>query len=155
LGQAFQSDTNRSPLVVPSLFGSGQPTTEGLPTPFMRERSGVAMPHGEICPYADCAKCVADWFIEWYLKPQQYEIGKQRLAMDCPWCRRPVIWQGQQRLIAPVGIPVEVRSYQQATHYARSPPYNQLSLEAFLMDPREDQRTEPFRKGYWPNVNLP
>lgn len=113
------------------------------------------MPHGDICPYADCARAVSDWFVEWYPPAQQREIAAGRLAMDCSWCGRPVVWQKLRLLIALAEIPVEVRSYQQATRYAQSPPYSKRDLETFLMDATEAIRGEPFRKGYWPNVNLP
>lgn len=113
------------------------------------------MLHGLDCPHPSCSKKVADWFIEWYPRLKQYEIGKQQLAMDCPWCRRAVIWRKGILLVAPPGIPVEVRSYEQATRYATDQPEGYPSLEAFLADPKQAARAEPFKRGYWLNVNVP
>ena len=53
------------------------------------ECSRVAMIWDEDSPHPECAKPVKDWFIEWCLESQQKEIGKQKLAIDCPWCGNP------------------------------------------------------------------
>jgi hypothetical protein len=113
------------------------------------------MPHDENCPYDDCAKPVKDWFIEWYPKPKQYEIGGQRLAMDCPWCRRPVHVKGVRVVLPTKKVPVEARDYAAATQYAADQPEHYPSLEAFLSDPVQALKAGPYKQGYWPNVNIP
>jgi hypothetical protein len=109
----------------------------------------------ENCPYDDCAKSVKDWFIEWCTKPQQQEIGKQKLAIDCPWCKKPVLIRGLKVLIPTAGFQPEEpahRDYQLATNWARQ---RYPKLEAFLQDPGESERAAPFRRGYWRGVNVP
>jgi hypothetical protein len=113
------------------------------------------MPHDENCPYDDCAELVKDWFIEWYPKPKQYEIGGRRLAMDCPWCRRPVEVMGVRVVLPTRKVPVEARDYAAATQYAADQPEHYPSLEAFLSDPVQVQKAAPYKQGYWPNVNIP
>lgn len=113
------------------------------------------MLYGYDCLHTARGRKVADWFLEWYPRPGQYEIGKQRLAMDCPWCRRPVIWQKGRLLVAPPGVPVEARSYQQATRYAMDQPEQYSCLEDVLSDPKQADRADPYKQGYWLNVNVP
>ena len=89
--------------------------------------------------------------------PKSGEIGKQKLAIDCPWCKRPVLIRGLRALLPPEGFkpkkPVR-RSHRQATEWARQKYPN---LGAFLQvpDPEESERTAPFRRGYWRSVNVP
>ena len=113
------------------------------------------MPHDHDCPYSDCGQTVADWFIEWYPKGKQYEIGKRQLAMDCPWCRRAVMLKNRLPAIPSEKIDMEVRSYEVATEYAKRQPENYPNLEAFFNDPKQAAKVAPFKHGYWPNVNIP
>jgi hypothetical protein len=113
------------------------------------------MPHDEICPYPDCGKTVKDWFIEWYSIPNQYEIGRQKLAMDCPYCRRPVMLSKRRPVIPAHAMDMEPRSYDAATRYARSLVEGYPTLEAFLADPNQAQKAAPYQQGYWPHVNIP
>jgi hypothetical protein len=113
------------------------------------------MPHDEDCPYDDCGKRVKDWFIEWYPKPKQYEIGAHRLAMDCLWCRRPVDIQGMRVVLPTRKVAVEPRGYDAASQYAADQPEHYPSLEAFLSDPIQAEKAAPYKKGYWKNVNIP
>ena len=121
----------------------------------------VAMPHDEDCPYEDCNKRVKDWFIEWYPPPIQGQIGrKDKVAMDCPWCRRPVSPQGLRVILPPKPLTPMIRDYDEATAYAKtqypktgSTPYQ--SLEEFLTDPINAEKAAPFKRGYWKNVNIP
>lgn len=113
------------------------------------------MPHDEKCPYDDCGKPVKDWFIEWYPKSRQYEIGAKRLAMDCPWCRRPVEIQGLRVALPTKKAPAEVRDYDVATKYAADQPEGYASLEAFLSDPLQAEKAAPYKQDYWKSVNIP
>jgi hypothetical protein len=118
------------------------------------------MPHDEDCPYEDCGKSVKDWFIEWYPKPKQLEIGKYQRAMDCPWCGRPVLPSGLKVILPKTAVPFEKRDYRAATAYARTQtPVGQTtpypSLEAFLSDPDNAAKAAPYKRGYWRNVNIP
>src|SRR6476469_2825189 len=108
------------------------------------------MPHNEECPY--CHTQIKDWFVEWYPPSQQSEIGREKLAMDCPECHRAVILQKRTIQPAPPGIPMAHRDYQHATKWAQK---NYSTLEDFLVDPTQQYRAKPFRVNYWPNVNLP
>jgi hypothetical protein len=113
------------------------------------------MPHDHDCPYSDCGKKVLDWFLEWYPRAKQYEIGKRQLAMDCPWCRRPVVLKNRLLAIPSSPMNMEVRSYDQATEYAKQQPEAYPSLEAFLSDPKQAAKVAPYKHGYWPNVSIP
>jgi hypothetical protein len=98
---------------------------------------------------------VKDWYIEWYPLPKQYEIGGKRMAMDCPWCRRPVLLDRRQPVIPTKPMPMEARSYDEATKYAVIQPENYPSLEAFLSDPNQAEKAAPFKQAYWNGVNIP
>ena len=120
----------------------------------------VAMPHDENCPYEDCGKMVKDWFIEWYPRDIQEEIGRKNLAMDCPWCRRSVSPQGVKVVIPSRILAAQIRDYDSATAYAK----RQLlktgnafypDLETFLSDPDNAEKAAPYKIGYWKNVNIP
>jgi len=113
------------------------------------------MLHGHDCPHPDCGKKVEDWFIEWYPRPKQYEIGGKRLAMDCPWCRQPVMLEKGRPVVPTQTMPVEARSYAEATKYAASQPEKYTSLEAFLSDPSQAEKAAPYKQAYWPNVTIP
>jgi hypothetical protein len=113
------------------------------------------MPHDEDSPYEDCGKFVKDWYIEWYPLPKQYEIGGKRTAMDCPWCRRPVMLDRRRPIIPNKQMPMQARSYDEATKYVVIQPENYPSLEAFLSDPNQAEKAAPFKQGYWKGVNIP
>jgi hypothetical protein len=121
----------------------------------MRDYTRIAMPHDDHCPYEDCGKFVKDWYIEWYPLPKQYEIGRRQLAMDCPWCRRPVLLEKRRPVLPTQKVPMEARSYAEATKYAVIQPEIYLSLEAFLSDPNQVEKAAPYKLGYWENVNIP
>jgi hypothetical protein len=110
------------------------------------------MPWDEECPH--CHRTVAEWFVEWYSFPQQREIGKKSLAADCPWCHMPVLIRGLRVSLPPLLTPSAHREYPYAEAWANRNGYP--SLESFLQntDPKESERARPFRRGYWPNVNL-
>jgi hypothetical protein len=110
----------------------------------------------EPCPH--CHVKIGDWFVEWCSIPQQEEIGKQKLAIDCPLCKKAVLIRGFSALAPPPGFQPEQpihRDYHCAEAWAKRTGYP--SLEGFLLDPtpKESGRAQPFRRGYWPNVNLP
>ena len=110
----------------------------------------------EPCPH--CQVKLRDWFVEWCSEPQQQEIGKQKLAIDCPWCKKAVLIRGFNALAPPPGFQPEQpvhRGYPHAEAWAKRNGYS--SLEDFLQDPDPDEsdRARPFRRGYWPNVSLP
>lgn len=93
--------------------------------------------------------------MEWYPQPQKGEIFRGQGAMDCPWCRQPVVFNYKTQEIAPAraGTLVYQRDEQLATNTATLKNYT--TLEAFLVDPHERRTTTPFRFRYWPNVYLP
>lgn len=82
------------------------------------------MPHGKKCPH--CGKKAWDWFLEWYLQPERSAIFKGQAAMDCPWCRGPVLYQNDDISPAPPDLPVHRRDLEQATRYARIKNYATL-----------------------------
>jgi hypothetical protein len=110
------------------------------------------MPHGDHCPH--CKERIQDWYLEWYTKTEQIEIVKQKLAMDCPLCYKPVIIKNHSIHAAPPHIPMKSRGYQEATRYVQRPALGYTSLEDFLRSPLEELTAKPFRIGYWPNVNI-
>jgi hypothetical protein len=115
----------------------------------------IAMPWDEECPH--CHRMVKDWFVEWCILPDQQEIGRQRLAIDCPWCQEPVVIKGMRAYAPPSGFtPAEPvrRDYHLADAWARQ---RYPDLSAFLQDPdpSESSRAAPFRRNDWPNVNVP
>jgi hypothetical protein len=113
------------------------------------------MPHDDLYPYDDCGRRVKDWFLEWYPLSIQHEIGRRRLAMDCPWCRRPVMLLKRRPVLPTHGMHCEARSYDEATRYVAIQPEKYPSLEAFLSDPNQSEKAAPYQQGYWPNVNIP
>jgi hypothetical protein len=113
------------------------------------------MPHFTDCPW--CNAYIWDWFLEWYLRPQQEEMGNGRLAMDCPnpECRRPVTIHKARVVRARDDLPVAKRSLIQAEKWATDPTFgNHPTLEDFLTNPGEQPRAGHFRSGYWPQINV-
>ena len=132
----------------------------GLVLALAPEYTGVTMPHDENCPYDDCRKMVRDWYIEWYPKSIQAEIGRHKRAMDCPWCRHAVVPMGLRVVQPNTPLRPEVRDYQSATAYARTQTpvnstTNYASLEEFLADPDNSAKAVPYKHCYWPNVSIP
>ena len=130
-------------------------TTRKFAAELTFEYHRVAMIWNEPCPH--CRRDVNDWFVEWCSEAQQREIGRQKRAIDCPWCKEPVLIRGLRALAPPPGFQPEEparRDYQLATNWAQQ---RYPSLEAFLQDPdpHESARAAPFRRDYWLNVNLP
>ena len=112
------------------------------------------MPHGKRCPH--CKKKVWDWYIEWYDPAiTGKEIFNSREAMDCPWCRKPVLYDRIHKTIpaAPDGKVPHVRDIQLATKTAMRRGYP--TLEDFWVAPLERKTAAPFRFRYWPNIYLP
>lgn len=112
------------------------------------------MPHGEFCPW--CNLKIADWFIEWSLEPQKTEVGAGRLAMDCPnrECRRPVFWSKRSVIKAPDNTVPAIRPIAGAERWAINPSQGYLDLVSFLTDPKDQDRAQFFRSGYWPQINV-
>jgi hypothetical protein len=110
------------------------------------------MPHAKKCPH--CKKKVWDWFMEWYLQPQKGEIFRGQAAMDCPWCRGPVVYdyKTQELTPAPPSMSVYQRDERQATLTAMK---SYPTLEDFLVSPLERKVATPFRLRYWPDIDLP
>lgn len=69
------------------------------------------MPPNEPCPH--CGEIILDWHNEWYDAEQRRAVYLGQAAMDCPRCRREVLWF-ESRVIAvpPVNalVPVYPRS---------------------------------------------
>ena len=113
------------------------------------------MPWDEPCLH--CHRTVVDGFLEWYLLAQQQEIGKQKLAIDCPWCKEAVVIRGLRVVALPPSFQPEQpvrREYQCAEAWAKR--YGCPSFDTFLQnpDPQESRRAQPFRRGYWPHVDV-
>jgi hypothetical protein len=98
---------------------------------------------------------VWDWYMEWYSQSRQGEVFRGQAAMDCPWCRQPVVYNYKTQEIgpAPAGMLAYQRDEQLAAKTATLK--NHATLEAFLIDPQERRTTTPFRFRYWPTVYLP
>ena len=111
------------------------------------------MPHAKRCPH--CQKKVWDWYMEWYPLPLQGEIFRGQAAMDCPWCREPVVYDYKTKAISPApdGWDPNHRDQQLATQTATLKGYP--TLTDFLVSPLERRTATPFRFRYWPNVYLP
>jgi hypothetical protein len=93
--------------------------------------------------------------MEWYPLSPRTEVYNGKAAMDCPWCRHPVVFDRKTETLspAPLDLPVYRRDENLATITATLLGYP--SLEAFLVDPNERTTATPFRFRYWPNIYLP
>jgi hypothetical protein len=113
----------------------------------------VAAPHGQKCPH--CKRKVWDWYIEWYDLSIKAAVFNGLEAMDCPWCREPVVYDSRKDLVnlAPEGTTPNQRSLEEATKYAQKKGYP--DLEEFLVSPQEARTATPFRFRYWLTVDLP
>jgi len=60
------------------------------------------MPPNEPCPH--CGQLILDWHNEWYDAIQRRAIFGGQAAMDCPLCRRAVLWFESRELAAPPPI---------------------------------------------------
>jgi|SRR3954452_22900330 len=114
------------------------------------------MPHAKKCPH--CGRKVWDWYMEWYPQPEKGEIFLGRAAMDCPWCRNPVIFDYKTEALskAPPDYPrnrVFQRQEGLALVTAMARAYK--TLGDFLTSPTERWTATPFRFRYWPHIDLP
>ncbi|MCI0682448.1 MAG: hypothetical protein L0Y71_10105 [Gemmataceae bacterium] len=69
------------------------------------------MPPNEPCPH--CGQLILDWHNEWYDAAQRRAIYNGQAAMDCPLCRRAVLWFESRDIAAPPAnaqMPVYERS---------------------------------------------
>ena len=69
------------------------------------------MPPNEPCPH--CGQLVLDWHNEWYEAAQRRDIYSGQAAMDCPLCRKAVLWfESRDIAVPPAGArpPVHQRS---------------------------------------------
>ena len=57
------------------------------------------MPPNEPCPH--CGQLILDWHNEWYDAAQRRAIYSGQAAMDCPLCRRAVLWFESRAIAAP------------------------------------------------------
>src|SRR5215510_6322446 len=57
------------------------------------------MPPNEPCPH--CGQLICDWHNEWYEGAQRRAIYGGQAAMDCPLCRRAVLWFESRDIAAP------------------------------------------------------
>ncbi len=57
------------------------------------------MPPNEPCPH--CGQLILDWHNEWYDATQRRAIYSGQAAMDCPLCRRAVLWFESRDLATP------------------------------------------------------
>jgi hypothetical protein len=65
------------------------------------------MPPNEPCPH--CGQLICDWHNEWYEGAQRRAIYSGQAAMDCPLCRRAVLWFESRHIATPpVNAPVQV-----------------------------------------------
>ncbi len=69
------------------------------------------MPPNEPCPH--CGELILDWHNEWYEAAQRRAIYGGQAAMDCPLCRRAVLWFESRDLAAPPG-PAQPPVYQRS-----------------------------------------
>jgi len=82
------------------------------------------MPPNEPCPH--CGTLILDWHNEWYEGAQRGEIYRGQAAMDCPICRKAVLWFESRDLAAP---PVNVS----VTVYLRSSPFGSQPASTWLV----------------------
>jgi endogenous inhibitor of DNA gyrase (YacG/DUF329 family) len=61
-------------------------------------RGKLAMPPNEPCPH--CGRLILDWHNEWYRGAQRRAIYSGQAAMDCPLCRRAVLWFESRNITA-------------------------------------------------------
>jgi hypothetical protein len=65
------------------------------------------MPPNEPCPH--CGQLILDWHNEWYGAAQRRTIYLGQAAMDCPLCRREVLWfESRAIALPPANVPVPV-----------------------------------------------
>jgi hypothetical protein len=112
------------------------------------------MPKFERCPW--CGTEINDWFMEWYPQDEFDKIKNGDLPMDCPAtaCRRPVLMKKAKLYKANIDAKAAVRSIERAQAWLKVTHSPWPTLEDFLTDPSEQDRTKYFRSGYWPTINV-
>jgi hypothetical protein len=105
------------------------------------------MPPYEPCPH--CGELVLDWHNEWYNSIERKAIYSGQAAMDCPRCRRAVLWFESRDITAPpanLQPPVYKRSVRLAAQWApvREPVY--INLAGYLANHPAGQQYQ----AYWP-----
>jgi endogenous inhibitor of DNA gyrase (YacG/DUF329 family) len=73
------------------------------------------MPPSEPCPH--CGTLIWDWHNEWHDRAQRTAIYYGIAAMDCPHCRRAVLWI-ESRDLTPSPAPGEAAVYQRSAAIA-------------------------------------
>jgi hypothetical protein len=88
------------------------------------------MPPNQPCPH--CGQLILDWHNEWYDGAQRKAIYSGQAAMDCPLCRKAVLWFESRDFTAPamgVQVPVCLRSVSVAAQWVpvREPAYSDVA----------------------------
>lgn len=104
------------------------------------------MPPNEPCPH--CGQLILDWHNEWFKSAERRAIYSGQAAMDCPLCRRAVLWFEARDLAGPrtnVEIPVYRRSARLAAQWVAVRETTCLNLAGYLA---HHPAGEQYR-GYW------
>ncbi|HEX5272463.1 MAG TPA: hypothetical protein VFW33_18325, partial [Gemmataceae bacterium] len=67
------------------------------------------MPPNESCPH--CGVLILGWHNEWYEAARRRAVYSGQAAMDCPLCRRAVLWLESREIAAPP-VKAQVPVYQ-------------------------------------------
>jgi hypothetical protein len=103
------------------------------------------MPPNEPCPY--CGQLILDWHNEWYDAAQRRAIYSGQAAMDCPLCRRAVLWFESRDIAAPSGAqpPAYRRSAFLAAQWVRVRETTHVNLAGYIASHPAGQQYG----GYW------
>jgi endogenous inhibitor of DNA gyrase (YacG/DUF329 family) len=104
------------------------------------------MPPNEPCPH--CGQVILDWHNEWYNAAQRAAIYTGQAAMDCPLCRRPVLWFESRAIAAPPAnaqLPVYQRSATLAAQWVPVRETTYVNLAGYLAHHPAGQQYS----GYW------
>jgi endogenous inhibitor of DNA gyrase (YacG/DUF329 family) len=105
------------------------------------------MPPYEPCPH--CGELILDWHNEWYNSEERKAIYKGLAAMNCPLCRRAVLWYESRVISAPPANaqpPVYQRSAILAAQWAPVREPACVNLAGYIAHHPAGQQYH----GYWP-----
>jgi hypothetical protein len=109
------------------------------------------MPPNEPCTH--CGQLIFDWHNEWYNEVERRAIYSGQAAMDCPLCRRAVLWFESRGIAAPsvnAQLPVYQRSAILAAQWVPVRETTCVNLAGYIaIHPAGQQYS-----GYWPQSEI-
>jgi hypothetical protein len=104
------------------------------------------MPPNEPCPH--CGQLIQDWHNEWYEASQRVAIYAGQAAMDCPLCRKAVLWMNSRDIAAPPAgqqVSVHQRSATIAAQWVPIRETSCINLAGYIANHPAGQQY----RGYW------